>query len=161
MTTQMKTTIALIIMTLFLASCHTNISKRNGQNITGKEQGAVNVDGLVSLGLNKTSYSVNDTITINILNKSDEGIELSLRCGTYLEMSYEKMEGEEWSGKREPWYMNLKCMTRMQSLGPGKSYTFSLPAGKIGEVGSYRFKVPFITSGESHEIRSLEFRIKD
>jgi len=159
----LKRLFILILLTCsVISACHTNVTKAgkpSGQVSTQKKEKT-----LVPLALtfSKSSYTGSDTIKLSLANKSGSDIAIALRCGHFLEMSYQKSENGHWSGNRELSYMMLKCPTRSHTIKPNEAYECSWPSALFNSMGSFRLLVSFTVSGETtdHTIISDLFEIR-
>ncbi len=159
---RMKNILAFIFLGFAISACHTNISRPANVSGSGYPQNMENPSNPLVLTFNDKTYTSSDTISLSIINNSNADINISLRCGRYLEMSYQQKDNGQWSENRELWYMMLKCMTQMHTLKSGDKYDFSLPADKFGSTGSFRLLVPFSVSSDnsSQTLTSIPFQIK-
>ncbi len=152
----------LFLVGLASTACHTNVTKTgrtSGQiNLQNKE----NTSSSLALSFSKSSYAETDTIHLSILNKTDSDIVIALRCGFYLEMSYQKSENGHWSENKELGYMTLGCPTRMYTIKPHEKYNYSMPSAMFNSTGSFRILVSFTVSTQNtnQTITSVPFEIR-
>ena len=122
----MKTFISLILLTLLFLSCEKETTAING---------SVNQ---ISFSTDKFSYTSLDTIYLSLDNKKDLGIIIALRCGVYLEMSYQRKENGHWSEDLWFWYMWLRCPTMLDTVEANSTFNHSLPADIFESTGTFR-----------------------
>jgi len=159
----LKRVIVLIfLMSLVITACYTNVTKTGRTSGQISSQNMENTSSSLALSFSKSSYSESDTINLSILNKTDSDIVIALRCGFYLELSYQKSVNEHWSENKELSYMMLKCPTHMYTIKPHEKYVFSLPSAKFNSKGKFRLLVPFTVSTENtnQTITSVPFEIR-
>jgi len=89
----------------------------------------------------KTSYAASDTIRLFLTNNSRSSINVGMRCGLYLEMFYQKKEGQNWGDSLWFAYMSLRCMTVLDSVAMNASFAHSLPAAIFYSTGTFRLRV--------------------
>ena len=149
-------------MNLVITAYQTNVTK------TGRLEGQVNKQNKgntftpLVLSFSKSSYGKSDTIKASIFNKTDSDIVIALRCGFYLEMSYQKSVNGSWSENKELSYMMLKCPTHMYTIKPHEKYEFSIPGALFKSSGSFRLLVSFTvaTAKTNQSISSVPFKIR-
>jgi len=139
----------LFLIGILNNACHTNTTqsgKTSGQeNVQNRE----NNPGPLELTFSKSSYGKSDTLKLSILNKADSDIILALRCGYYLEMSYQKSVNRKWSENKEFSYMMLKCPTHTHIIKPHERFEFSLPSSLFNSTGTFRLVIPFNVVNEN------------
>ena len=114
------------------------------------------------MSFSKSSYGKSDTINASIFNKTDSDIVIALRCGFYLEMSYQKSVNGRWSENKELSYMMLKCPTHSHTINPHETYEWSLPSALFNAKGSFRLLVSFSVAMDNtdHTTTSVPFEIR-
>lgn len=143
-------------------ACHTNATQTIKTQGKRKAQTEENKTGPLALTFSKPSYLQSDSIRSAILNKTDSDIVVGLRCGYYLEMSYQKLLKGQWSENKEFSYMMLRCPTHAYTIKPHEKYDFSLPATLFSSTGSFRLLIPFIpgTENSAQTLTSIPFEIR-
>jgi hypothetical protein len=150
------------LATAAITACHTNVTKAGRTPGQMDPQTRKNTSGPVALSFSKPSYGKSDTIRSTIFNKTDSGMIIALRCGSYLEMSYQKSVNGHWSENMELPYMMLKCPTRTKTIMPHEKYEFSVPSALFNATGSFRLLISFTVGTEStnQTITSVPFEIR-
>ena len=118
--------------------------------------------GKVQCATDRVDYSGNDTIRLTLTNGSEDAFVVGLRCGRFLEMSFQRMEDDRWSEDQWFDYMALRCMTVMDTVQAGHAFSFDLPAAKFGPVGTFRLAVKVFRPGQNDTeiIFSDTFRVE-
>ena len=149
-------------MSLTIIPYPRNVTKMGRTSGQISPQNTEKTSSPLELSFSKSSYAESDNINLSILNKTDSGIVIALRCGFYLEMSYQKAENGNWSENKELWYMELKCPTHLYTIKPHKKYDFSVPSAIFNSTGSFRLLVSFKVSTENtnQTITSVPFEIR-
>jgi len=152
----------VLLMSLAITACYTNVTRTAKTSDLPDQQNLVKTSDPIVLSFNKSSFSESDTLNFSITNKSDSDIVISLRCGLYLEMAYQKEEDGHWSENMELWYMALRCPTHLYTIKPHEKYDFSLQSSRFNSKGSFRLLVTFNISSENiHQtITSVPFEIR-
>jgi hypothetical protein len=83
-------------------------------------------------------YLQTDTINVILSNHTSDNYLYALRCGGYLEMFFQKLEKGTWSENKWFWYMSLRCPSVIDTLKPGDSFKYALPAEWFKDSGSFR-----------------------
>ena len=153
---------AIFLMSLAITACHTNVTKAGKGPEKIVLQNSESTPGPVDLTFSKSSYGRSDTIKASILNKTDSEIVIGLRCGFYVEMSYQESVKGHWSENKELPYMRMKCLTRTYTIKPHDKYDFSLPSSLFNSTGSFRLLVSYsvATENASVTITSIPFEIR-
>ena len=152
----------IFLMSLAITACHTIVTKKGRTSGQISPQNTEKTSGPLALSFSKSSYAESDTINLSIFNKTDSDIVIALRCGFYLEMSYQKSVNGRWSENKELSYMILKCPTHMYTIKPHEKYACSVPSSLFNSTGSFRLLVSFIVSTENtnQTITSVPFEIR-
>ena len=95
----------------------------------------------VNFFTDKHFYFETDTINFTLLNHSDSTLYIGLRCGTMLEMFYQKKENNIWSDNLLFDYMLLNCPTFLDSVKSDGKFKQSIPATIFKSRGTFRLKV--------------------
>jgi hypothetical protein len=99
----MRTVIYYSILLIFFAvGCEDSLS-------TGE-------DSKITFYTSSDSYSTTDSIKVFIENHTQSNFYISLRCGGYLEMYYQKKEDSTWSKNLWFSWMSLKCVTVIDTI---------------------------------------------
>jgi hypothetical protein len=157
-----KLIVVLFLMSVITAPCQTNVTKAGKASGQTSQQNKENTSSALALSLNKSSYAVSDTIRISIQNKSGSDIVIALRCGSFLEMSYQQSVKKHWTENKELPYMMMKCPTRMHTIKPHEKYECNVPSASFKTRGKFRFLIPFTGAPETPDqtITSVPFEIK-
>ncbi|MGA8265553.1 MAG: hypothetical protein WB779_14010 [Ignavibacteriaceae bacterium] len=138
----MRTVIYYSILLIFFAvGCEDSLS-------TGE-------DSKITFYTSSDSYSTTDSIKVFIENHTQSNFYISLRCGGYLEMYYQKKEDSTWSKNLWFSWMSLKCVTVIDTIRNNSVYKFTIPSDEINTYGTYRLILANDTS-----IVSNSFEIK-
>ncbi len=86
----------------------------------------------------QAQYLQTDTINVILVNHTSDNYLYALRCGVYLEMYFQKLENGTWSENKWFWYMSLRCPSVIDTLKPGDSFKYALPAEWFKDSGSFR-----------------------
>jgi len=98
----------------------------------------------ITLKTDKNSYTVHDSIKLEMVNNSDYDIELGFRCSMKnLEMFYQQKIDDKWSENKWFTYMNLKCMTIQYELKSSRVLKHSFLAMQFDTTGTFRLLVPY------------------
>ena len=118
----MKNVICLLLVS-FTVSCQDPISSDNNQ---------------ITFHTRNNSYLTTDSITVFIENDMNSDFEIFLRCGSYLEMYYQKKDNYSWS--KYIWFswMSLKCFSDPATIKAHDIYEFTIPSEEINIIGTYR-----------------------
>jgi len=111
-------------------------------------------DGVVLQTANNVFFAT-DSIKVLIENKTYFNFEIALRCGSYLEMYYQKKENDSWSNYLWFSWMSLKCITVIDTIKGHNNFEFIIPSNEINESGTYRLVLANDTS-----IVSKSFEVK-
>ena len=156
-----------IIYLLFLvgilnSACHTNATQSGKTSGQANAQNIKSTPGPLELTFSKSSYGKSDTLKLSILNRSDSNIILALRCGHFLEMSYQESVKGHWSENKELSYMMLKCPTHIHIVKPNERFEFSLPSAMFTSTGTFRLLIPFNigTENTNQIITSVPFDLR-
>ena len=84
------------------------------------------------------SYLTTDGITVFIENGMNSDFEIFLRCGSYLEMYYQKKDNDSWSNYIWFSWMSLKCTSVPEIIKRHDIYEFTIPSEEINIIGTYR-----------------------
>jgi len=116
----------------------------------------------INFSTDKSSYAKSDNISINLRNTSSSYITIGLRCGRYLEMSYQKKENNHWSDNLWFEYMSLGCPTMLDTVQAEGEFTDSLPVKRFDSSGTFRLlvKVYKPPADSSETIISNSFKIE-
>jgi len=152
----------IFLVGLITTACHTNVTKAGKPSGQVSAQKTQNTSGPLALTFSKPSYAGSDTIKISLFNKSDSDIAIALRCGHYLEMSYQKSENGHWSQNKELSYMMLKCPTHSHTIKPHEKYECSIPSALFKSMGSFRLLVSFNVASDNTDqtTTSVPFEIR-
>ena len=101
------------------------------------------------------SYFTTDSIQVLIENNTHSKFEIALRCGSYLEMYYQRKEKNNWSEKFWFSWMSLKCISLITAIKENHDFQFIIPDNEIDSIGIYRLILANDTS-----IVSNSFEIK-
>lgn len=138
--------IFLVMLVCFaLNGCRTHAPQTGIPSVQAETKTPENPVGAYTLTFNKYSHGVADTLKGSLLNNSDSAMVIALRCGHYLELSFQQSVNGVWSEKRQPSYMRLRCATHTFTINPHGQYDFSLPTSLFGTTGSFRLLVSFTT----------------
>ncbi|GEM_PF-5180024 len=152
----------IFLVGMITTACHTNVTKAG--SIPGKNslQKTENTSGPLTLSFSKSSYAESDTIKLSLVNKSGSDVTIALRCGHYLEMSYQVQVNGHWSENKELSYMMLKCPTHSHTINPHETYEWSLPSALFNAKGSFRLLVSFSVAMDNtdHTTTSVPFEIR-
>jgi len=145
----MKISFSYIALFLIISSCQNPIDTENLSN-------------QIIFKTNKTSYSTLDRIDIILNNESNSTILVGLRCGTYLEMLYQKKEGNTWSNKLAFWYLSLGCLTRADTIESNTIFNYSIEPKTFDTLGTYRLVLNYyyLTKNIDDSVFSNSFEIK-
>lgn len=149
-------------MSLVITSFQTNVTRTGRPSGQINQKNKENTSRPLVLSFSKSSYGKSDTINASIFNKTDSDIVIALRCGFYLEMSYQKSVNGRWSENKELSYMMLKCPTHIYTIKPHEKYEFSVPSALFKSTGSFRLLVSFTFAAENNNqtITSVPFKIR-
>jgi hypothetical protein len=152
----------LFLSSVALAACHTNVTRTGGTPGQINPQTRETNSTPLTLAFSQSSYGTSDTIHSSIYNKTDSDIVIALRCGYYLEMSYQKSVNGRWSENMQLPYMMLKCPTRMHTIKPHEKYECTIPAALFNSTGSFRLLVScaVATENTNQTITSVPFEIR-
>ncbi len=82
-----------------------------------------------------------DTINLNLKNNSNFDAAVGLRCGSFLEMFYQKKQDGDWSDNLWFWYMPLLCPTHLDTIERNTTFEYSIPTEIIDSTGTFRLLV--------------------
>ncbi len=152
----------IMILAVMAAACHTNVTKAHKTSGEADPQSKEKTSAPVSMSFSKSSYADSDTITFSILNKTDADVNIALRCGRFLEMSYQESVNGSWSENKELPYMMLKCATRMYAITPHEKYVTTWPSSLFKSKGSFRLLISFGFGPENtnQTITTVPFEIR-
>ncbi len=152
----------ILLMSLVITSFQTNVTRTGRPSGQINQKNKENTSRPLVLSFSKSSYGKSDTINASIFNKTDSDIVIALRCGFYLEMSYQKSVNGRWSENKELSYMMLKCPTHIYTIKPHEKYEFSVPSALFKSTGSFRLLVSFTFAAENNNqtITSVPFKIR-
>lgn len=110
----------------------------------------------------KRSYTELDNINIVINNKSNSDIVLFLKCGVFLEMSYQKKENNVWSDNLWFWYTSARCLTLSDTLKVDGTFNYSIPSEIFESTGEFRLLLDYYDPIEDKVVNvvSNTFEIK-
>ncbi|MBN2425606.1 MAG: hypothetical protein JXR46_13340 [Calditrichaceae bacterium] len=133
--------------------------------ITGCQKEATDISASIDqidFSTDKQSYTLLDSIKLNLTNNTDDDIIIELRCGFYLEMFYQKKENSNWSDDLWFGYMSLRCPTELDTIPASSTYTHSLHANIFNSTGTFRLLVEVHkpTMNNSETIISNSFKIE-
>ena len=94
--------------------------------------------GTVRFFTDRTLYASSDTLLVSLENDEQSPITVGLRCGTYLEMVYQRWNAQEWSESLNFPYRSLLCPTVLDTIGARKTMTISLGAHTFDSTGTFR-----------------------
>ncbi len=116
----------------------------------------------VAFSTDKQVYSLRDTISLQLKNTTAYDLVVGFRCGKYLEMSYQKKEGDKWSDNLLFGYMSLRCLTKMDTIRGNTDFTYGMPAELVGSAGTFRLLIPVqsLQLNKADTLLSNEFDIK-
>ena len=115
----------------------------------------------INFSTERASYAKSDSINLTLKNDSDGYITIGLRCGRYLEMSYQKKEDDQWSDNLWFGYMSLGCPTMLDTIQASDTFTELLPARRFDTSGTFRLLVTVYKSplDSSETIISNSFKV--
>jgi len=111
-------------------------------------------NGIV-LQTTNNSFFTTDSIKVLIENKTYSNFEITLRCGSFLEMYYQKKENDSWSNYLWFSWMSLKCVSDIETIKGHNNFQFMIPSNEINASGTYRLVLANDTS-----IVSNSFEVK-
>jgi len=151
----------IFVLSVSISACHTNVTKTAGASgqADPKDKGTPDP---VAVTFSKMSVGKADTLKSALLNNTDHDIVIALRCGYYLEMSYQESVGGKWSENKEMPYMNLRCPTHMRTIKPHEKFEFSVPCSLFNSGGRFRLLIPFTADvGNTNQtLTSSAFQIR-
>lgn len=100
----------------------------------------------IRLSIDKLLYTELDSIYLSLENKSVLDIIIGLRCGVYLEMSYQIKENNHWSDSKYFWYEGLKCPTFLDTIQSKRTFAYSMASGIFDSTGTFRLLIPYYVS---------------
>ncbi|RMI08674.1 MAG: hypothetical protein D6681_07850 [Calditrichaeota bacterium] len=100
-----------------------------------------NVPDEIVFVTDKLFYTSADTLQLRLINNSESGIIIGLRCGGYLEMFYQKKEDDHWSENLWFSYMSLRCVTVVDTVPRNETFFYPLPADMFDSTGIFRLLV--------------------
>jgi hypothetical protein len=126
------------------------------------EKKSVGQPAEVIFSTDKPSYSLSDTIVLQITNNSSDDLFAGLRCGIYLEMSYQKKVDDSSSEKLQFGYMTLRCMTTQVTIPTDSTYSHQLPAELFNSKGTFRLIIDLVDplTNSNQQVVSDEFRVE-
>lgn len=83
-------------------------------------------------------FSSKDSIIVLIENKTNSDFKIALRCGSFLEMYYQKKNNDSWSKNLEFSWMTLKCASINKTIKEKEYYQFTIPQNEIDSSGTFR-----------------------
>jgi hypothetical protein len=157
-----RSVVLIFLIGIAITACYTNVTKTDRTSVEISLQNTENNTSPLALSFSKSSYAQSDTIKLSLLNKTDSDVVIGLRCGFYLEMSYQKSVSRHWSENNELWYMSLKCPTHSYTIRPHEKYDFSVPSSRFNSTGIFRLLVSYTVSTENttQTITSVPFEIR-
>lgn len=116
----------------------------------------------ISLSTDRFSYTELDTINLSLENKSDFNTIIGLRCGSFLEMFYQRKKNNHWSDNLLLPWMFLRCPTFLETVHSNSTFAHSIPAEVFGSTGSFRLLVNYYVPNKdtSGVLISNSFEIK-
>lgn len=146
----MKSFSFCILLLISVLSCQDQFAEKN------------KLSGPISFSTDSQSYMKSDTINLTLQNDSNDYITIGLRCGRYLEMSYQKKENSRWSDKLSFEYMSLRCPTMLDTVQEKGAFTELLPASRFDSEGTFRLMVKIYKppADSSETLISNPFRIE-
>jgi hypothetical protein len=156
-----KSIFLLILVCFTLNACRTHAPQTGNTSGQAETKTRENPVGLYTLTFNKYSHGVADTLKGSLLNNSDSAVAIALRCGHYLELSFQQSVNGVWSENKQPSYMRLRCATHTFTINPHGQYDFSLPTSLFGTPGVFRLLVSFTTGtgNTNHTLTSDAFEL--
>ena len=103
----------------------------------------------------KKTFFTTDSIETLIENNSDSNFDIIIRCGSYLEMYYQKKENDTWSENLWFSWMSLACRSTPETIEKNSNFQFIIPSNEINASGTYRLILANDTSlvSNSFEIK--------
>ena len=97
-----------------------------------------------------------------INNKSNFDIVLFLKCGAFLEMSYQKKENNVWSDNSWFWYTSARCLTLPDTLKVDGTFNYSIASEMFESTGEFRLLLDYYDPIEDKVVNvySNAFEIK-
>ena len=114
--------------------------------------GISNFSDQIILTSDKVIYPTSDSVNILLENTSGLDIITGLRCGEYLEMSYQLKEEGNWSADKYFWFMKLGCPTFPDTIQSKNIFTYSIPCAQFDTVGTFRLLVPYYVPGKDTSV---------
>lgn len=117
--------------------------------------------GEITLTTDKSTYHPDETIHFKLRNNSGTGMIVGYRCGSILELSYQKKEQGEWQDILDFDYP--MCPTTMREVAPGTTVNGSLSASSLKTKGAFRLVLGFNPQNKmdvTNQIYSNEFKIE-
>jgi len=116
---------------------------------------STNENNGIVLQTTNNSFFTTDSIKVLIENKTYSNFEIALRCGSSLEMYYQKKENDSWSNYLWFSWMSLKCVSVIETIRGHNNFEFIIPSNEISASGIYRLVLANDTS-----IVSKSFEVK-
>jgi len=118
----------------------------------------------VRLFTDKTTYSrTEDTIMVSLENNTSSYIVFGLRCNTFLETEYQRMEKSDWSeAQMFSFYKTMFCATFIDTLESGLKYKQNFLVSHFDSTGTYRLLMHFFipATGSVRYVFSNTFELK-
>ena len=95
----------------------------------------------IGFSTDRAYYAVLDTIRLSLKNNSSSDIDVGLKCGSNLEMSYQKRDVDGWGDTLWFPYMALRCLTLSDTVKVNTTLVRSLPAEIFTSAGTFRLIV--------------------
>lgn len=147
---RMKLFIFSLLFSLVLLSCEKDFP------------GISDLSDQIILTTDKVLYLETDSLNLFLENTSGLDIITGLRCGEYLEMSYQLKEKGHWSADKYFWFMKLGCPTFPDTIQSKNIFTYSISCTQFDTVGTFRLLVPYYVPEKdtSMVVISNSFEIK-
>ena len=137
----MKSIISYSLLIIFFAlGCQEPVSSDNNQ---------------IVFRTKSNSYLTTDSIAVFIENDMNSNYEIALRCGSYLEIYYQKKDNGSWSNYLWFSWMSLKCVSVPDTIKGHNNFQFIIPSNEINENGTYR-----LVLANDNSIISNSFEVK-
>ena len=109
----------------------------------------------------RNTYFESDTIRILLRNDSQSDLTIGLRCGFFLEMTYQIKSANQWGDNLWLPYMYLDCPTFLDTITVNTKFSQSLSADVFDSTGTFRLllDVYFPQSYTSMTVISNTFEI--
>ena len=143
----------IILISVLLISPADCVKKSTGKN---------NPSDQIEFTTDKLSYAKSDTVHLSIHNCSIFNKTVGLRCGSHLEMFYQKWSNNGWGDSLQFAYMSLRCPTLAKTIDANTIFSHSITAEMFQAAGTFRLVVDIFLSetGTKLGIVSNTFEIR-